>query len=79
MLIVITDGNSQVGRVRVKQASDLLTAKGVNIFAVGAGKAINQNELRAIATGDTNIFRVDGLNDLSNIINRVRTASCSGE
>ena len=75
---MITDGNSNEGVTRVGRASDRLSENGVNIFAVGVGN-VNQNELKAIATDEKNIFRVGSLAQLSSAVSSVRKASCEGK
>lgn len=78
MLLVITDGRSSTGASNLKKISNTLSKQGVNIIAIGVG-SVNQDELKALATDDENVFKVGSLSQLKNAVWSVKRASCQGD
>ncbi|XP_066936875.1 uncharacterized protein [Clytia hemisphaerica] len=76
VLLVVTDGRSATGASNIKRASDALSKQGVNIIAIGVGAAY-QTELKALATDDSNVFKVGSLSELKNALWSVKRASCA--
>lgn len=75
---MITDGRSSTGASNLKKISNTLSKQGVNIIAIGVGSA-NQDELKALATDDENVFKVGSLSQLKNAVWSVKRASCQGD
>lgn len=71
-LVVITDGKSN-DRI-LKEATKLKKA-GVNIIAVGLGKAASHKELRKIASTRKNVF-FTGFKTMQNIVSLVKRRAC---
>ena len=75
---MITDGRSSTGASNLKKISNTLSKQGVNIIAIGVG-SVNQDELKALATDDENVFKVGSLSQLKNAVWSVKRASCQGD
>jgi Mg-chelatase subunit ChlD len=78
LCIVITDGNSQNGEETKRQA-DLLKGDGVNVFAIGVGDKVSQQELKNIASGNEYVFPVDDYDKLRNIELALRFKACDSK
>ena len=77
LAIVFTDGKSNSGR-NVLNEAQLLKDDGVDIFAVGVGDGINQNELESIASIPKSIYKlhISGYDALFNVINNITQIAC---
>ena len=75
---MITDGRSSTGASNLKKISNTLSKQGVNIISIGVG-SVNQDELKALATDDENVFKVGSLSQLKNAVWSVKRASCQGD
>ena len=75
---MITDGRSSTGASNLKKISNTLSKQGVNIIAIGVG-SVNQDELKALATDDENVFKVGSLSQLKDAVWSVKRASCQGD
>ncbi|XP_046566934.1 collagen alpha-1(XXI) chain-like, partial [Haliotis rubra] len=73
--IVLTDGKSQRPEVTEKQAR-ITREAGVEMFAVGIGRSVSEEELRNIAGVDDHVFTVTGYNLLGTIRSRLAFQSC---
>lgn len=77
--IIITDGVPRVpvdenqARAVTLQEASLARSQGINMFAVGIGPELTVNFLSQIAT---QVFQVDQIRDLENILNQVASATC---
>ena len=76
VLLVVTDGKSQSGQALLKIVSNSLTARGINIYAIGVGSKVNRQELQIIASDDHNIYHVNSARYLSQIAKKIQTQSC---
>ncbi|XP_047593143.1 collagen alpha-5(VI) chain isoform X4 [Lutra lutra] len=75
MLIIITDGESD-DRNRLNDTALKLRNKGIDIYAVGVGKA-NQLELEAMAGNKNNTFHVDNFNKLKDLYQPLQERMCT--
>ncbi|XP_037380431.1 collagen alpha-5(VI) chain isoform X2 [Talpa occidentalis] len=75
MLIVITDGESH-DREMLNEAASKLRDKGIIIYAVGVGKA-NQNELEIIAGNKNNTIHVDDFDKLKDVYHTLQESMCN--
>ncbi|KAM6161014.1 LOW QUALITY PROTEIN: collagen alpha-5(VI) chain [Erethizon dorsatum] len=75
MLIIITDGESH-DRSELSSAALQLRDKGITIFAVGVGKA-NQDELEMMAGHKNNTFHVNNFDKLKDIYLPLQEIMCS--
>ncbi|KAK0047864.1 FMRFamide receptor [Biomphalaria pfeifferi] len=73
--VVITDGNSQ-NAAETAAAAARLKQSGVTVIAVGVGSSISQTELKAIASGDSNVFNVNNYSVLDAIRAGLVTQAC---
>ncbi|KAK0068930.1 collagen alpha-5(VI) chain [Biomphalaria pfeifferi] len=73
--MVITDGNSQVGRKTRSEAS-IARENGIIMFALGVGGMVGQTELFNIAGDNSRIFRVERYSNLTSIINTLTNKTC---
>ncbi|CAL1537356.1 unnamed protein product [Lymnaea stagnalis] len=76
--VVLTDGNSQKEQVTKNEA---LRARktGLEVFAIGVGKDISDQELHNIASDSTHVFTVIRYNLLDDILNRLLFEACGGK
>lgn len=75
MLIIITDGESD-DRNQLNDTALKLRNKGIDIYAVGIGKA-NQLELEAMAGNKNNTFHVDNFNKLKDLYLPLQERMCT--
>ena len=73
VLIVATDGQSGDD---VVAPSERARNDGINIFAIGIGTGIDEEELRSIADSPNQVFLVSNFNRLLQITFLIRTSSC---
>ena len=73
VLIVATDGRSGDS---VDAPSDRARNDGINVFAIGIGTGINEEELQDIADSPNQVFLVSNFNRLLQITFLIRTSSC---
>jgi uncharacterized protein with von Willebrand factor type A (vWA) domain len=83
VLIVITDGNSNVHPERTAPEAVLLHQSGIYVMTVSIGTMANQTELAAIATRVSNpsyptMFSATSQNDLDSLADRIPSAFCEG-
>ncbi|XP_067669067.1 cartilage matrix protein-like [Haliotis asinina] len=76
--IVLTDGNSQRPELTEHQAR-ITREAGVEMFAVGIGRNVSEEELRNIAGVDDHVFTVTSYNLLGTIRSRLAFESCGEE
>ncbi|XP_033747185.1 cartilage matrix protein-like isoform X2 [Pecten maximus] len=72
VVIIVTDGKSTDPYSLADQTARLHRMS-ATVFAIGVGEAIDQSELRMMASESDNVFMVDDLNALQNI--RIQLAS----
>ncbi|GFR72938.1 collagen alpha-1(XII) chain [Elysia marginata] len=75
VLIVLTDGNSQVTRL-TKAAAKRAFDKGMEVFAIGVGRNIDPVELHNIASEDRHVFLVSSYTTLGDITSRLKHETC---
>lgn len=78
MLIIITDGRSKEGKARIQKAADLLKKEFVNIFAVGVGGNVRNDELVAMASDSSHVLKATSFQALSQIMSKLSGAVCEG-
>ena len=80
MLLLVTDGNSNVPEETIKEAL-ALKLMGVHIIAISVGGWINKRELDTIASwpASANSINVDNFEDLIDIISDMRDMVCNSK
>ncbi|RUS79191.1 hypothetical protein EGW08_013049 [Elysia chlorotica] len=76
VLIVLTDGNSQQPEV-TKAAARRAADKNLDVFAIGVGNSVSEQELHNIATDGRHVFRVGTYDMLSDILRRLAYEACN--
>lgn len=81
VLVLLTDGRSTSGIKKVIEQSNLLRQEGVNIFAMGIGRNINNDELNIIASDPDvdHVFYPKTYAEVNSMVEKMREASCYGE
>lgn len=81
MLLIITDGASSNGLKSLTAPVNELRAMKVNIFSVGVGANVNQNELQFMASEpkDSHIFFVRNMAKLPELLHTLANSSCQGK
>lgn len=81
MLVLLTDGRSTSGIKKVIEQSNLLRQEGVNIFAMGIGRNINNDELNIIASDPDvdHVFYPKTYAEVNSMVEKMREALCYGE
>lgn len=75
LVIVLTDGASTNKSVTLYEADRLKKIPDVKVIAIGVGKNVNKEELKAIASDDRSVFRASSFNALSSISNQIKLDS----
>lgn len=75
VVIVLTDGNSQLTKV-TKDAAKVAQEKGVEVFAIGVGGSVSQEELHNIASDAEHVFVVNEYRALEDIRHRLTYEAC---
>lgn len=77
IVVLITDGYSHDRNVTFMEAS-IARSKGIELFAIGVGRGVDEAELREIASDpdDTHMFRVDGYGALKHIESAFTSGAC---
>lgn len=83
VLVVITDGNSNVQSEMTAPEAVLLHQAGVHVITVSTGTMVNHTELRAIATSLSNpsyptMFNATSYDDLDALADRIPWSFCDG-
>ncbi|XP_060079255.1 cartilage matrix protein-like [Ylistrum balloti] len=78
VIIIITDGKSTDPYSLADQTARLHRMS-ATVFAIGVGEAIDESELRMMATESDNVFRVDDLNALQNIRLQLASRVCGND
>ena len=75
---MITDGKQTEtgGYTPLDQASQGIKNKGVEVYSLGVGVAVNSEQLRQIASSDQNVFSSPTFQDLVNFVNPIVEKSC---
>ncbi|KAL3889638.1 hypothetical protein ACJMK2_001974 [Sinanodonta woodiana] len=74
--IVITDGRSRNPNATITEAAQL--KKTADVFSIGIGPDVDQNELTIIASKPTNVMQVNSFELLHTIQDKITQAACSG-
>ena len=77
LAVVITDGKSENPTATMKQAR-LVREAGINLFALGVGKAADQDELVNIAGREDRVFKADNYDALHSIRDILAIETCKG-
>ncbi|XP_076472877.1 matrilin-1-like [Babylonia areolata] len=77
LIIIVTDGNS-VNRTATKLQADLAREDNIEVFAVGIGDSVDQDQLAEIATKNTPAYvhRVDNFSALKYLSNNLVSGAC---
>ena len=82
-VIMITDGVPRVptdvneARRLTLQEANLARSQGINIFTIGIGPELTTEFLAQIADQPSNVFQVNQVRELENILNQVSSAACN--
>ncbi len=80
VLFVLTDGVSNDFGATVSAANRIHDQTPmIEVFAVGIGDGINEEELKAIATSPENFILQEGFEDFQSLINQLREEACSSK
>lgn len=81
MLFVFTDGfQTKRGQFTPPDvAAKPLKKKGVDIWSVGIGEAINKDELTKMASKPSNVIVVKSIEDLKTYVFKIRESICKGK
>jgi hypothetical protein len=74
--LIFTDGASNEGLAAVKSESDQLKNEGIELFSIGIGTGIKQDELNAMASFQQNVMLITNYNALVNSINAITLKAC---
>jgi len=76
--IVITDGEQTTTKeyTPLDIASKRVKDKGVEVFALGVGSAVNVDQLRQIASSNDNVFTSAGFEQLVDVVKPIVEKSC---
>ena len=76
--VVVTDGFSGMGYEFVKQQADRIKARGVEMFAIGITKRMNDEELTALSSKPVknHLFRLTGSKAVKEIVNHIVNEIC---
>lgn len=76
-IILITDGYSDNTTLTTLEAS-IARSKGIELFAIGVGGGVDENELNGIASypTETHVFRVDNYDALKHIEKSLASSAC---
>ena len=77
--VVVTDGFSGMGYEFVKQQADRIKARGVEMFAIGITKRMNDQELTALSSKHVknHLFRLTGSKAVKGIVNDIVNEICN--
>ncbi|KAK3737699.1 hypothetical protein QZH41_008038 [Actinostola sp. cb2023] len=78
MLFVFTDGFQTKNKpyTPLDQASKPIKDKGIDIWSVGIGRALNEQELKQMASNESNVITVGSFDDLQTILDKLRLHIC---
>lgn len=76
--IVITDGMSNIG-LNTKVEADAAKKDNITLFAIGIGGAVNQRELKDIASNPNFVFSTNNFKNLNKIVDGLVKTTCKGK
>eukprot|EP00038_Savillea_parva_P025702 m.49022 g.49022 ORF g.49022 m.49022 type:complete len:1684 (-) comp7070_c0_seq1:3358-8409(-) len=76
LLVVITDGTSNLGFNPTTAAAALRTQKDVRVLAIGVGSLVDGTELQNIATSSSDVYRVSDFSALSAVVDNISSTVC---
>jgi predicted peroxiredoxin len=81
ILIVITDGfqTKRQAYTPLHIASQPIKDKGVEVWAIGIGSALNEKELKQIASKPSNVLKVTSFENLSKLYFKLVPSVCKGK
>ena len=76
--VVVTDGFSGMGYEFVKQQADMIKARGVEMFAIGITKRMNDEELTALSSQsvEDHLLRLTGSEAVKGTVNHIVKQVC---
>ena len=76
--VVVTDGFSGIGPEYIKKRADEIKARGIEMFAIGITKRMNDEELTALSSKPTknHLFRLTGSKAVKGIVNDIVNEIC---
>ena len=76
--VVVTDGFSNMGWELVKRQADRIKARGVEMFAIGITKRMNDEELTVLSSEPvkTHLLRLTGYKAVKGIVNHIVAEIC---
>ena len=76
--VVVTDGFSNMGCELVKRQADRIKARGVEMFAIGITKRMNDEELTVLSSEPvkTHLLRLTGYKAVKGIVNHIVAEIC---
>ena len=78
MTVVVTDGFSGMGFEFVKQQADMIKSRGVEMFAIGITKRMNDEELTALSSQPVknHLLRLTGSKAVKGVVNHIVKQIC---
>ena len=76
--VVVTDGFSRLGYEFVKKQADRMKARGIEMFAIGITKRMNDQELTALSSEPvkTHLLRLTGTKAVKGIVHHIVKEIC---
>ena len=65
--------------INVQTAADVIHGKDIEVFSIGVGSAVNENETKYIATDVHNVFTLNNYDDLQHIQKAFNDKICSSK
>ena len=78
MTVVVTDGFSGIGPEYIKKRADEIKARGIEMFAIGVTKRINDEELTALSSKPVkdHLFRLTDNKAVEGLVSRIVKEIC---
>ena len=78
ILVVLTDGQNNCGESPTV-AANMARSAGIDLFVVGIGDSVNQNQLLTIAGGNSGRVFNTNFNDFANVLDPIISGTCTGQ
>jgi uncharacterized protein with von Willebrand factor type A (vWA) domain len=79
VVVITTDGRSTSTKRTLEEAAKLKAMTNVRVFSIAIGKKVNAAEVKAIATDDTTLYRIETFDQLDDIIYKLSQGiTCEG-
>lgn len=81
IVLVITDGSSTGGIIKLRSAVEKLKSMKVNIISIGIGPRLNRAELKMMASDPkaSHLFFIRNAGELNNLLQSLVKTSCQGK